>query len=468
MKDSMAELVFLGATGTVTGSRHLLELRGKKILIDCGLFQGPKSNRLKNWEPFPVPPKEIDRVLLTHAHIDHIGYLPRFCKEGFSGRVHCTGATGDLCEILLKDSAQLQEEDAYWANKKGFSKHEPAHPLYSVKDAEHVLEHFSPSHYGDDSYIGDDIRFKFKHAGHILGSAFIDIRTMSGQQSRKILFSGDLGRAERPFLQDPVQVFNVDYLVLESTYGSRLHEDSSPTEELSRVILESTGRGGVLVIPSFAIGRTQTLLYVIRELEEQGEIPALPVYVDSPMAIEATSVFEQRVSDLDLTSRILTLRGKQIFRPSQLRFCTTRDQSKEINKLRAPAIIISASGMATGGRVLHHLVRRLPHHENTILFIGYQADGTRGRSILEGNRGVRIHGQQIPVEAKVESIFGFSGHADYNEILAWLMGFNKPPEKTFIVHGEPESSASLAEKIHNEFGWDVVVPSLGDSFKIDL
>jgi metallo-beta-lactamase family protein len=464
----LAALTFLGATGTVTGSRFLLELGGKKILIDCGLFQGTKENRLRNWEPFPVSPAEIDRVFLTHAHIDHTGYLPRFCRDGFTGRIHCTHTTHDLCEIMLRDSAHLQEEDATWANKKGFSKHAPALPLYTVEDAKQALALFSPLHYGEDFNPDGNIRFKLKDAGHILGSSFIDIKTTVNGTVRKILFSGDFGRPAQPILRDPVQVYNVDYLVLESTYGDCLHEAVSPSTELVRVINESIERGGVLLIPSFAVGRTQTLLYVIRELEEEGKIPVLPVYVDSPLSIHATDIFEKRIPDMDLTSRILTLQGKHIFHPKRLILCESRNESKAINDTCSRAIIISSSGMATGGRILHHLKQRLPRSENTVLFIGYQAEGTRGRSILGGEPAVKIHGEQVPVHANIESISGFSGHGDYTEILAWLMGFNRPPEKTFIIHGEPEARASLAEKIHAKFNWDVVIPDFGERFGLAL
>ena len=464
----MATLTFYGATGTVTGSRFVLEVNGTKMLIDCGLFQGSKKNRLRNWDPFQVPPGEIEKVLLTHAHIDHTGYLPRFCRDGFAGEVHCTYPTYDLCEILLKDSAHLQEEDAYWANKKGFSKHSPALPLYNVEDAENALAFFSPKYYGEDFYINDELRVKFKDAGHILGSAFIDIKNGNGATARKILFGGDLGRPGRPILRDPVQVFNVDYLVLESTYGNRLHEDNSPNEEFAKIINESVKRGGVLVIPSFAVGRTQSLLYTIRELEEQEKIPALQVFVDSPMAIDATTIFENRMADQDLEARVLKIQGKNIFRPKRLHICKSRNDSKEINKQKNHAIIISSSGMVTGGRILHHLAERLPREENTILFVGYQAEGTRGRAILEGKSEIKIHGRNIPVNAKIENITGYSGHADYNEILAWSMGFNKAPEKTFIVHGEPDASSAMKEKIEQKFGWNVEIPAFGQSFELEL
>ncbi|HQU71222.1 MAG: MBL fold metallo-hydrolase [Calditrichaeota bacterium] len=464
----MATLSFYGAAGTVTGSRHFLELGGKKLLIDSGLFQGSKSNRLKNWEPFPIEPGLIDRVLLTHAHIDHIGYLPRLFKDGFSGAVHCTHGTRDLAEILLKDSAHLQQEEAAWANKRGSSKHKPALPLYSIEDAERVLSLFSPVHYGQDLYLDDHTRVKFKDAGHILGASMIDIKVNSGRESKKILFSGDMGRAREIILRDPTQVFDVDYLVMESTYGDRLHEESDTRADLAKVINESIERGGVLLIPAFSVGRTQTILFLIRELEEEGLIPSIPIYVDSPMAIDATAIFRKHIPDLNLRTRILKLEGKKVFSPQRLKFCKTRDESKAINHVKNRAIVISASGMVTGGRILHHMINRLPHRENTVLFVGYQAVGTRGRTIVEGNESVKIFGEYFPIRARIESISGFSGHADYHEILAFLMAFNKPPEKTFLVHGEPEAAQSLQEKIRNRFGWDVHIAQFGESFELKI
>ncbi len=464
----MTRLTFYGATGTVTGSRYLLDIDNNKLLIDCGLFQGPKENRLRNWDPFPVKPSTIDRVLLTHAHVDHTGYLPRLCLNGFAGIVHSTHATRDLCNLLLRDSAHLQEEDAFWANKKGFSKHHPALPLFTLEDAEKALTQFVPNHYGDDIFIQDDVRVKFRDAGHILGSAWIDIKRINGTNSKKILFSGDLGRPARPILRDPDQAFNVDYLILESTYGDRLHEPDNDYEELEKVITDSITRGGVLVIPSFSVGRTQSLIYIIRELEEEGRIPVLPIYVDSPMAINATKIFKKDLNDQNLTSRILAMTGTEIFNTGKIHFCETREQSIQINEVNGPAVIISASGMATGGRILHHLAQRLPHQQNTILFIGYQAEGTRGRTILEGKTEVKIHGNYVPIRAKIEQISSFSGHADYNEILAWLMAFNKSPRMTFVVHGEPVASTALAEKIRAKFGWKVVVPKFGDGFDLDF
>ncbi len=464
----MAKLSFFGAVGTVTGSRFLLETDDKKLLIDCGMFQGLKENRLRNWENFPVNPAMIDSVFLTHAHIDHSGYLPRFCREGFKGKIHCTHATADLCEIMLKDSAHLQEEDAKWANKRGFSKHKPALPLYTTEDAENALKLFTPHYYGEDIYLNRNLRIKFKDAGHILGSSFIDIKRVDGKNSKRILFSGDFGRPDRPVLREPVQVYNVDYLIVESTYGNRLHEDVDPNEELVRVINDSYRRKGVLVIPAFSVGRTQTLLYAIRELEEARKIPEMSIFVDSPMAINSTEVFKNHIHDLNLTARKKDIEGTDIFTPKNLHICKTTDESKAINRVSGRSVIISASGMATGGRILHHLAERLPDRRNTVLFIGYQAQGTRGRTLLDGKNEVKIHGRKVQVKAKIENISGFSGHGDYDEILAWLSAFNKKPQQTFIVHGEEESSEALANKVRARFGWNVTVPQFGDSFELDF
>ncbi len=465
----MAFLTFFGAAGTVTGSRFMFEVNDERYLVDCGLFQGPKANRLRNWEPFPVPAESIDRVFLTHAHIDHTGWLPRLVRDGFRGPVHCTRATADLCRIMLKDSAHLQEEDARWANKRGFSKHKPALPLYTVDDAERAIQLFEPVYYGQE-YYGElpNYRVKFKDAGHILGSSFVEFKNEKGPKTRKLLFSGDFGRSHQPILKTPTQVFNVDYLVLESTYGNRLHGDQHPKQEFNRVINESYKRGGVLVIPAFAVGRTQLLLYWIREMQEQGSIPDVQIFIDSPMAIETVDVFKDHLADLNLLSRMEHLQGKKLFTPKNLHICKSRDESKAINAIKSGAIIISASGMAVGGRILHHLAERLPNSKNTVLFIGYQAVGTRGRTIQEGKSTVKIHGNEVPIHAHVESIDGASGHGDYQEMLAWLMGFNKAPERVFIVHGENDASEALAQKIRDFFGWDVVIPKMDERFELDF
>ncbi|MDZ7370598.1 MAG: MBL fold metallo-hydrolase, partial [candidate division KSB1 bacterium] len=367
----MAKLTFLGAAGTVTGSRHLLTIDGKNYLIDCGMFQGRKEDRLRNWEPFEIPPEQIESVFLTHAHIDHSGWLPRLVKEGFRGSVYCTYATHDLCKIMLKDSAHLQEEDAKWANKKGFTKHKPALPLYTVDDAKEALKFFQPLYYGQEYYRAiPNRRVKFKDAGHILGSSFIEIKREDGEKTRKLVFGGDFGRAEQPLLKAPTQIFNVDYLILESTYGDRLHGPKDPAAELVRVVNESIDRGGVLVIPAFAVGRTQMLLYLLREFQEKQLIPPIPIYIDSPMAIESVDVYAKHPADLDLQSRMEVYRGKNLFKPKNLHICRTQEQSQAVNRIEKEAIIISSSGMATGGRILHHLAARLPDERNTILFIG--------------------------------------------------------------------------------------------------
>ena len=462
----MPSLTFLGATGTVTGSRFLLKTAHKQYLIDCGLFQGLKELRLRNWEPFPISPEDIDAVILTHAHIDHTGYLPRLVHYGFKGTIYATTATTDLCQILLPDSAHLQEEDAEYANKKHFSKHSPALPLYTTEDALQALELFKPIAYGSRLQLDDGVSLTFQDAGHILGSSFIDLRLPIDGEERRLLFSGDLGRPNQPILRDPHTVFGADYLIVESTYGDRLHGNEDPKEVMARIINESIRRGGVLLIPSFAVGRTQELLYTIRELEEANRIPHLPIYMDSPLAIKATKIFSKNKQDFDLKSKTLELKGKNVLETAKLHFAQTQEESKAINKIKSNAIIISASGMATGGRILHHLFNRLPDPKNTVLFIGYQAVGTRGRTILDGAESVKIHGQYVPIRAHIESTSCFSAHADYHEILAWLSNFNSGPRKVFIVHGEPEPARSLSDKINRHFGWSTELPEYLSQYQI--
>ncbi len=468
MAMTTTRLSFYGAAGTVTGSSFLLETRGKKLLVDCGLFQGPKAHRLKNWDAFPYSPSEIDQVMLTHAHVDHIGLLPKLKKQGYEGHIRCTHATADLAKILLPDTGHLQEEEAKWANKKGYSKHHPAKPLFTRQDAEAVIPLLSGVHYGEHFAPVDHVRGQYRDAGHILGSAMLDLKSQRLQGERKLVFSGDVGRPLDAILQPPSQVYNVDYLVLESTYGNRLHEETEPVRELVRVINESMDRGGLLVIPAFAVGRTQTLLFLIRQLETAGKIPKVPVYVDSPMAVEALSAHKAHVPQLNLMARKLTVAGTRIFHPEKLKLSVTRDESIAINKVRRGAIVISASGMVTGGRILHHLNERLPNPDNTVLFIGYQAEGTRGRALMEGKPTIRMFGGNVPVNARIESISGFSGHADHDEILAWLMGFNRAPERVFLVHGESGATENMAELIRKRFGWDVTIPQQGDSFILDF
>lgn len=464
----MTRLTFLGAAGTVTGSRHLLETHGKRLLVDCGLFQGTKPNRLKNWEPFPVDPSTIDAVLLTHAHVDHIGYLPRLVKDGFAGPIYCTDATADLARILLLDTAHLQEEEARWANKRGYTKHRPAKALFQRADAEKVLPMFHPLPYGTHFEPAPGLRGKYRDAGHILGAAFLDLKTNMSRRERKIVFSGDIGRPVDALLRPPAQAYNVDYLICESTYGDRLHPPSDPVTDIARAINEGVARGGVIVVPAFAVGRSQTLLYVLRELEEQGAIPVLPVFLDSPMAVEALTVHRRHIPDLNLTCRRKSLHGIHLFQPGNLTLSVTRDDSKKINNVDGPAIIISASGMAAGGRILHHLQNRLPDARNTVLLIGYQAEGTRGRSLQDGKPTLRMFGGEVPINAHVERIEGFSGHADYEELLAWFLGFNRVPERTFLVHGEEGSAEAFAQRIRKTMKWDVTIPREGDSVILDF
>ncbi len=444
----MARLTFLGATGTTTGSKFLFEHDGFRLLVDCGMFQGLKKLRLRNREPLPLDATGVDAVVLTHAHIDHTGYLPRLVKDGFSGPVYCTKSTAELCAVMLMDSAHLQEEEARWANKKGYSKHKEALPLYDKDDAEAAISLLEPTPYSHRLELGGGLVLWFLNAGHILGSAFVCIewKTESGE-TRKIVFSGDLGRPDKPVLRDPVQVSEADWLVLESTYGNRLHGEESPQSVLAQVIKESAARGGVLLIPAFSVGRTQELLFNIREMENADEIMKLPVFLDSPMAIKATRVYMDNIQDHDMQTALLEVRGVEIFRTRHIKFTESTKQSIELNSFNGPGIIISASGMLSGGRILHHLANKMPDPRTTILFIGYQAEGTRGRAILEGAESVKIHGEYVPVKATIEQISGYSAHADYEEILAWLRGFSSKPRKTFVVHGEPESSASLAEKL---------------------
>jgi metallo-beta-lactamase family protein len=457
----------MGAAGTVTGSRHMVEVNDKRLLVDCGLFQGPKKNRLKNWEPFPVEPSSIDAVMLTHAHIDHIGYLPALVKQGFRGPIYCTKATAELAGILLPDSGHLQEEEAKWANKKGYSKHSPAKPLYTEDDAREVLQYLKPVDYGEHFEPAPEVRGKFRDTGHILGAGFLDLKsTRSG--GKKIIFSGDVGRPVDSILRAPVPAYNADYLVMESTYGDRLHEETYPVEALERVVNEAMGRGGVLVIPSFAVGRSQTLLYLLRELEVAGKIPSVPVYLDSPMANRALDTHKNHIADLNLVCRKKSISGVRIFHPEKLNLSVSREQSMKINSVQKNAIIISASGMVTGGRILHHLKERLSEPQHTVLFIGYQAQGTRGRTILEGKESVKMFGQQVPIKARIERIEGFSGHADYQELLAWMMGFNRKPERTFLVHGEPEASEAMADHIRKHFKLDVTVPVEDDQVLLDF
>jgi metallo-beta-lactamase family protein len=455
----MPTLQFLGATGTVTGSKYLLESEGERLLIDCGLFQGAKEWRSRNWEPLPAPPSSLHWVVLTHAHLDHVGYIPRLIKDGFHGQVLASPATVDLARIVLPDSGHLQEEDAEYANFKGFSKHRPALPLYTYEEAVKSLESFRAVGDSGSLELSSHFSIRFLFAGHILGARMVEVTVRENGRAVKVLFSGDLGRFPQLIIPEPVVPGPVDYMLLESTYGDRLHAADDVRQRLSEIIEQTTRRGGTLIIPSFAVGRTQELLYLLRELIEQEMIPSLPIHVDSPMAIDVTTLYRQHHEDHDVETTQLESRGIKPFSPPDVHFDRSVEQSKALNLARYPMIIISASGMATGGRVLHHLERCLPDHRNTILFVGFQAAGTRGRAIQSGAESVKMHGRQVRIRARIERLDNLSAHADYGEILRWLARIPQPPRKTFLTHGEPQAAASLAEKIARQLNWDTHVPS---------
>lgn len=443
-------LQFLGAAGTVTGSKHLVDSGKTQVLLDCGLFQGLKRLRERNWSPPPLAPGEFEAVVLSHAHIDHSGYLPVFVRHGFRGPVYCTSATADLLRLLLPDSAHLQEEQAEYANYRGFSKHEPALPLCTVEDAHAALELLEPRPYGESFEVTRDMRATFHPAGHILGSAIVDLTIGTG--GFRLVFSGDLGRWDRPVLPDPALIEEADVLLVESTYGNRQHPPD-PVDDLARVVREAAERGGALIIPSFAIGRTQELLWHLRSLEDRGAIPVLPVYVDSPMAIEATEIYRRHHEDHDEEMNAILTSGGRPFATRQFSVAPSRQDSIRLNDLHGPVIIISASGMATGGRVLHHLNLRLPDTRTTVLLVGFQAQGTRGRALQDGRREIRMFGREIRVRAHVETLDGLSAHADQSEILRWLRGFRRPPHRTYLVHGEPSAAETLEGVIRDQLRW---------------
>ncbi|MGC4411100.1 MBL fold metallo-hydrolase (plasmid) [Rhizobium rosettiformans] len=452
----MLTLTSLGGASTVTGSKHLLTKGDKRILIDCGLFQGLKNLRELNWTPLPVPPSSIDAVVLTHAHLDHSGYLPRLVRDGFKGRIFASAATRDVAELILKDSGFLNEKDAEYANRKGFSKHEPALPLYGVRDAERAMEMFTTVPFETAFQLPGGAILKFRHAGHILGAASADIEW----GGRRIAFSGDLGRYDDPLLPDPAPVPDADYIVVESTYGNRTHDPANTTEVLGEVVERTVKRGGTVIIPAFAVGRAQSLLYHLWKLQTAGRLSGVPIYLDSPMAINATDLLHAHSDDHRLTHDECT---------SICKIATyTRDVegSKAITASVWPKVVISASGMATGGRVLHHLKSFATDPKNTILFSGYQAAGTRGRAMVQGAREIKIHGQWIPVRAEVDDLSVLSAHADSNELMRWLSGFQREPSRVFIVHGEDEASEALRARIDRELGWNATVPRQDQVFDL--
>lgn len=453
-------LQFLGATGTVTGSKFLLSYGRDRVLLDCGLFQGLKELRLRNRASPPFDVKGLRAVVLTHAHIDHSGYLPKLVEQGFRGDVYATPGTCDLLRVLLPDSAHLQEEEARYANRHGYSKHKPASPLYKGESAYRSLDLLRPIGYLKDTEIGERLSFRFFRTGHILGAAAVSIGCEIGGTKRYLVDSGDLGRYGRPILRDPDPVEQADWLLVESTYGDRSHPED-PEDELAKVIREVAQENGCLIIPSFAVGRTQDLIYAIRQLEDQERIPPIPVHIDSPMAIDATDIYCAHPEEHDLDMKLLMDKKLCPLCCRKFHIHRTLEQSKAINDLPGPMIIISASGMATGGRVLHHLKLRLPDPKTTVLFVGFQAEGTRGRALRDGKEEIKMLGETVHVKAKIKTIDGFSAHADQPEILRWLGNFKTAPRKTFVVHGEPPASEALASLIRKALGWEAEVSSNG-------
>lgn len=456
----MRTIAFYGAAETVTGSRHLITLDNSRFLVDCGLFQGGRALRERNWLPFPVDPKSIQALVVTHAHIDHIGWIPRLVEEGFSGPIYATKATIALSGLSLPDSARLQEEQAYQSNKHG-SRHAPALPLYTEEQALRCLKQFVPVRYETLQTVVPGARFRFQPAGHILGSAFANIEFEDGTT---LLMSGDLGRYGTPIIRDPAVVAQADYLVVESTYGDRLHAHEDVEGRLADIFQEAWEHAHVVIVPSFSIGRTQELLYYMRRLQNAGRMPRIPVYIDSPMANSATRIYAEAQEDQNQEMLDSVRLHRSELEPENVTAVRDTEQSKELNSRRGPLVIIAGSGMANGGRVVHHLFHRLSDSKTVVLFTGYQVEGTLGRRLLDGEKLVKIFRQEIVVGAKIESLHALSAHADANEILHWLGNFKSPPKRTFIVHGEPPAQAALQHRIRRELGWATSIPKQGETF----
>ncbi len=450
-------LTFLGAACTVTGSRHLLDDGTTRLLMDCGLFQGLKELRERNWAPLGVDARAVQAVLLSHAHIDHSGYLPRLAKDGFSGPIFCTRGTADLLKIMLPDAASLQEEEAEFHNRHKTSKHDPPLPLFTTEDAERVLGLVRPVDFDQPFAPLPPVQARFTNSGHILGAGLVQC-WIGG---RHIVFSGDLGRYGVPIMRDPDSVADADMLLVESTYGDRLHPPDDHRVRLAAAVKRAADQKGWLLIPAFAVGRSQEILYDLRELEEAGRIPSLPVYLDSPMAIQATAIYAGHPEEHDAPLRQVEAAGKRPFAPRRFYLCRTVEESKRLNDTDGPGVIVAGSGMATGGRILHHLRRRLPEENTTVLFVGYQAAGTRGQLLKEGAREIKMLGEMVPVRAQIMVSDAYSAHADRGEILRWLKGFQRPPGMTYIVHGEPEAAAALRQAITGDLGWQAAVAEDG-------
>lgn len=453
---------FYGADETVTGSRHLLILNGHQVLVDCGLFQGSKELRQRNWAQFPIDPSKIEAVVITHAHLDHIGYLPRLVKLGYRGPIYATHATVELARISLPDSGRIQEEDARHHNKHG-TEHKPALPLYTEDDAYACMKHFQPVPYHQFHPLPGGGQWRFLYAGHILGSAFAETYFENGE---RILMSGDLGRYNTPIIRDPETVENAEYLVIESTYGDRLHSTEDPMLKIESVVKQAVEQGGSILVPSFSIGRTQELLYYFSMLQKEQRIPRIPIFVDSPMATSTTHLYERELEEHDEEMQAAIKAQIDLLEPAGLTFVRDVEQSKALNSQQGPMVIIAGSGMANGGRIVHHLMHRLPNPATTVLFTGYQAEGTLGRRLIEGADEVQIYGNQVRVAASIQKANALSAHADQGEILRWLHGFKSPPKRTFIVHGEPPAQQALQAKIKEQLGWETLIPQFGDSAEL--
>lgn len=467
----MATISFYGGVGTVTGSKYLLAHHGKKVLVDCGLFQGLRELREKNWQDLPFDPSAVDAVIITHAHIDHTGFLPRLVKLGFSGKVFTSRATGDLMKILLPDSARLQEEEADYRNRKGLTRHSPALPLYDETDARATLELLNTvPNDGKPVAVCEGFTASFNVAGHILGASQVLVEMENARENGdaiRFLFSGDLGHYDQPILNDPAPPPACDYLMCESTYGDRLHGEVTSDVRFAEIINEAYKRDAPILIPAFAVGRTQEILYMIRELEDEKRIPSMPVVVDSPMAAQATQVYNRFSEEHDEEYASILAKKIHPLRTDWMRTTNSREESKRINDMKGARIIISASGMLSGGRVLHHAMRILPNENATIIFVGYQAAGTPGRRVLNGEPEVRIMKNWIPVRCHVEQVEGFSAHADWKAVLRWLHGLPNTPKTVFTTHGEPESAAAMAGHIRDEFGWNVHVPQYDETIELE-
>jgi metallo-beta-lactamase family protein len=461
------KITVLGAGRCVTGSKYLLSWKRFHALVDCGLFQGPAEYRRLNWKPLPYPPHDIGAVVLTHAHIDHSGYLPRLSRQGFSGPVYCTPPTRSLLGVLLPDAAHINEEEARYANKQGYSKHAPALPLFRMADARAALKLLEPVPFGTWQELHPGIRFRYHRQGHILGAAAVELETkVAGGDRKTIYFSGDVGRYGVPILREPDPYPGSDVLFVETTYGDRFHADESPRSALAREVQAGIDRGGVIIIPAFAIDRTQELLYMLHELMVDGDLPTIPIYLDSPMGIEATALYTRYVAEHDVEMRQFFADQENPIFPPNLQVTPKSSDSRKLNSMTGPMIIVSASGMATGGRILHHLKLRLPDERNTVIFVGYQAVGTKGRRLVEGEPEVKIHGQWIPVKAHVTQVSGLSAHADAGELVVWLSRREREPEQVVLIHGEHHAQQAFAERLQEEFGWQPSIPDLGDSITV--